>query len=82
MKRIAVLSGLAAVIAVSLALWSSPSYSASKGRAASAPSGKGGAPPSSRVGPPGNKGTKSPGFIQGPIICVPRCTPTGKCSSC
>jgi hypothetical protein len=50
MRNTVLLSGLAALFAASM-LWPSPSYSASKGRAAAAPSGKSTvSPPSSAVG--------------------------------
>jgi hypothetical protein len=51
MRKTIVLSGLIALVAGCLVQWPSPSYSASKGRAAAAPSGKSTvSPPSSAVG--------------------------------
>ena len=86
MKKIVVLSGAAALIAVSLAFASSPLHSAQKDRAASGPPGKTtGAPPSARTparppgkgGPavtPGGKGTGTTARQVWKISCGNRCT--------
>jgi hypothetical protein len=56
MRKIVVLSALAVLVAGSLTLWPSPSYSAPKGRAASPPSGKSTATPHRQIYQPGGPG--------------------------